>query len=257
MSDSGSTSGWDGAAGPPPPRYPVAPPPASSPPAYVPGPPIGAPPAAAVPPFAPFAPFGPGSAVAPAPQGPAPGVTAGIMSIVAAIVLVPAIALLAVLGLLAVAPSGGDRDPAPVPVASPSDDPAQPDPAQPDPAQPDPGRPDPGQPDPGQPDPGQVEATLQRMIDDYKLARRDGSLWERIPDTEFNQTAVTAFLYLITDLKLAASFGADTSDYLERADELERRLLAEEPLGTDISITLSDRTFTYDGETGAGGFTDT
>ena len=102
---------------------------------------------------------------------------------------------------------------------------------------------------------GPVEATLQAMIDDYRDSRADGSLWGQIPKSEFNETAVTAFLYLLTDLKLAASFGADTSDYLDRAAELERRLLAEEPLGTDISITMTDRTFTYNGETGEGGFT--
>lgn len=106
------------------------------------------------------------------------------------------------------------------------------------------------------PAPGSVEGQLQAMIDDYRDSRADGSLWGRIPKTEFNETAVTAFLYLLTDLKLAASFGADTAEYLDRAAELERKLLAEEPLGTDISITLSDRTFTYDGTTGEGGFTD-
>lgn len=110
--------------------------------------------------------------------------------------------------------------------------------------------------DPDAPPAGSVEGQLQAMIDDYRDSRADGSLWGRIPKTEFNETAVTAFLYLITDLKLAASFGADTSEYLDRAAELERKLLAEEPLGTDISITMTDRTFTYDGTTGEGGFTD-
>ena len=108
--------------------------------------------------------------------------------------------------------------------------------------------------DPG-PDSAAVETSLQSMIDEYKTARDNGSLWTKIPDSDFNHTAVTAFLYLIIDLKLAASFGADTSDYLERADELERKLLNQEPLGSDISIKLSDRTFTYDGDTGEGGYT--
>lgn len=101
-----------------------------------------------------------------------------------------------------------------------------------------------------------VESTLQATIDEYKSARDSGTLWATIPDTEYNRTAVSAFLYLLTDLKLAASFGADTSDYLQRANELEQKLLNQEPLGSDITITLSDRTFTYDGDTGEGGYTD-
>ena len=103
---------------------------------------------------------------------------------------------------------------------------------------------------------GSVEMQLQGLLDRYKTARTDGSLWEQIPDTAFNQTAVSAFLYLITDMKIALSWGGDSEGYLEEAAELERRLLNEEPLGTDISIKLSDRTFTYDGTTGAGGYTD-
>ena len=120
---------------------------------------------------------------------------------------------------------------------------------------------DSGQADPNQgtgdpaPDTGAVESSLQATIDKYKSARDNGSLWADIPDSEFNRTAVSAFLYLLTDLKIAASFGADTSDYLDRADELEQKLLNQEPLGSDISIKLSDRTFTYDGGTGEGGYT--
>ena len=103
---------------------------------------------------------------------------------------------------------------------------------------------------------GSVEMQLQGLLDRYKTARTDGSLWEQIPDTAFNQTAVSAFLYIITDMKIALSWGGDSEGYLEEAAEFERRLLNEEPLGTDISIKLSDRTFTYDGTTGAGGYTD-
>ena len=112
--------------------------------------------------------------------------------------------------------------------------------------------------DPGDdqgPGPAGVESSLQAMIDQYTSDRDDGSLWSTIPDSDFNRTALTAFLYLLTDLRLAASFGADTSDYLSRADALEQKLLSQEPLGTDVTITLRDRTFTYDGDTGEGGFT--
>ena len=116
-----------------------------------------------------------------------------------------------------------------------------------------------GQSDPGTdsaPGSDSVEASLQAKIDEYKTARDTGTLWATIPDTEYNRTALSAFLYLLTDLKIAANFGGDTSDYLDRADELERKLQNQEPLGTDITIKLSDRTFTYDGDTGEGGYTD-
>jgi hypothetical protein len=108
--------------------------------------------------------------------------------------------------------------------------------------------------DPG-PSAGSVESSLQTMIDEYKLARDNGALWKEIPPSDFNHTALTAFLYLLLDLRLAASFGADTSDYLNQADELEQKLLNQEPLGSDVTITLRDRTFTYDGDTGEGGYT--
>jgi hypothetical protein len=101
-----------------------------------------------------------------------------------------------------------------------------------------------------------VESMLQAKIDKYKSARDNGSLWTTIPDSDYNRTALSAFLYLLTDLRLAASFGADTSDYLERANELEQKLLNQEPLGSNVTITLKDRTFTYDGDTGEGGYTD-
>jgi hypothetical protein len=110
-------------------------------------------------------------------------------------------------------------------------------------------------PDQGLADSGSVESSLQAMIDEYRSARDNGSLWNEIPPSDFNHTALTAFLYLLIDMKLAASFGADTSDYLARADELEQKLLNQEPLGSDVTIKLRDSTFTYDGDTGEGGYT--
>ncbi|MGN7966212.1 hypothetical protein ACTJKK_09060 [Microbacterium sp. 22179] len=101
-----------------------------------------------------------------------------------------------------------------------------------------------------------ADVVIQSKIDEYKRARQNGSLWQQIPDNEFNQTAVSAFLYLLTDMKVAAIWGADPSEYLDEVAELERKLLAQEPLGSDIEIILSDRTFTYDGDTGEGGYTD-
>lgn len=164
-----------------------------------------------------------------------------VVAIAAAILGVLVLMILLVMaGVSSIVTLTGDRG-----EAGPSseiDDSAQSDPAQGD--------------DDAAPAAGSVETALQAKIDGYKSARSSGVLWATIDDTEYNRTAVSAFLYLLTDLKLAASFGADTSGYLARADELEQKLLAGEPLGSDISIKLSDRTFTYDGDTGEGGYTD-
>ncbi len=108
------------------------------------------------------------------------------------------------------------------------------------------------------PDSTILETHLDDTIEKYKAARDDGSLWEQLPKTEFNETAVTAFLLLLADMKAATIWGVDESteaEYLSRAFTLEALLLAEEPLGDDIEITFSDdRVFRYDGETGEGGY---
>lgn len=107
-------------------------------------------------------------------------------------------------------------------------------------------------------DPSGIAARLEAKIDEYKRLRDSGALWQSIPDTEFNRTAVSAYLYLMTDMKVATIWGIDAQqaqEYDERMVMLEQRLLAQEPLGDDISITLEDKVFTYDGETGEGGYT--
>lgn len=99
---------------------------------------------------------------------------------------------------------------------------------------------------------------LEQKIDEYKRLRDSGELWQSIPDTEFNRTAVSAFLYFLTDMKVATIWGVDAAtadEYEQRMTMLEERLLAQQPLGDDIEITLEDKVFTYDGETGAGGYT--
>ena len=184
-----------------------------------------------------------GSPVAPSSQGPKRGVIIAIAAVVAAVIIVPIIAVITVWLVFAGSPGSNESAPPPVPTSSPIAEPDEP--ADPTTTE-----------APDLPGGDSVEAQLEALFDKYLAARNDGSLWQQIPDTEFNRTAVVAFLYLITDLKGAAAFGADTSDYMDRAAELERKLLAEEPLGTDISIKGSERTFTYDGETGAGGYTD-
>ncbi|KQQ67380.1 hypothetical protein ASF63_09345 [Microbacterium sp. Leaf320] len=103
-----------------------------------------------------------------------------------------------------------------------------------------------------------IADVLQAKIDEYKRLRDSGALWQSIPDTEFNRTAVSAFLYFLTDMKVATIWGVDEAqaqEYEERMTMLEERLLAQEPLGDDIQITLEDEVFTYDGETGEGGYT--
>ena len=87
----------------------------------------------------------------------------------------------------------------------------------------------------------------------------DGSLWQQIPDNEFNRTAVQAFLYIITDMRAGTIFGVDektAKEYEANAKQAEERLLAQEPLGVDIRIDNGKRVFVYDGDTGEGGYVD-
>lgn len=117
---------------------------------------------------------------------------------------------------------------------------------------------DPESDDSGDADASGIADVLQAKIDEYKRLRESGALWESIPDTEFNRTAVSAFLYFLTDMKVATIWGVDEAqaqEYEDRMTMLEERLLAEQPLGDDIQITLEDEVFTYDGETGEGGYT--
>ncbi|GAA1984372.1 hypothetical protein GCM10009718_22180 [Isoptericola halotolerans] len=102
-----------------------------------------------------------------------------------------------------------------------------------------------------------VELFLQQRISEVKLLRESGDLWEQIPDDEFNRTAVSAYLYLMTDMELATRFGVDeqtADEYVERARHLEELLMAQEPLGSSIDLTFEDGVFRYDGDTGEGGY---
>lgn len=114
--------------------------------------------------------------------------------------------------------------------------------------------------DPEIPGTDAVGDRLEALAEQYRQARDDGTLWERIPDTERNRAAVSAFLYLITDMKIATIWGVDKetqAQYARDAQLLEERLLAQEPLGTSVEITFEDgRVFRYDGETGEGGYTE-
>ncbi|WP_314096344.1 hypothetical protein [Microbacterium foliorum] len=114
---------------------------------------------------------------------------------------------------------------------------------------------------PSGPDAGagaEIADILDAKMDEYKRLRDSGALWQSIPDNDFNRTAVAAFLFFLTDMKVATLWGVDAAqaqEYEERMTMLEERLLAQQPLGDDIKITLEDQIFTYDGETGEGGFT--
>ncbi|MCM3780790.1 hypothetical protein [Microbacterium hydrocarbonoxydans] len=104
----------------------------------------------------------------------------------------------------------------------------------------------------------EIADLLQAKADEYKRLRDSGALWQSIPDTEFNRTAVSAFLYFLTDMKVATIWGVDAqtaAEYEQRMAMLEEKLLAQQPLGDDIQITLEEgRVFRYDGETGEGGY---
>jgi len=116
---------------------------------------------------------------------------------------------------------------------------------------------DPPSDDPGDADASGIADVLQSKIDEYKQLRDSEALWEKIPDNEFNRTAVSAFLYFLVDMKSATLWGVDEAqaqEYQERMTMLEERLLAQQPLGDDIKITLEDKVFTYDGTTGEGGY---
>ena len=77
------------------------------------------------------------------------------------------------------------------------------------------------------------------------------------PDDEHNRVAVQAFLYILTDMHSAFLWGVDeptAQKFKTDAEDVERKLLAQQPLGTDIKITSNNGTFTYNGDTGEGGW---
>ena len=242
----------DAGARPPsfPPVVPLAPPVSAPPPA---------PPAAPLPPYAAATPPAPSAGGYPAPApgvgyaAPAPAKTSNTLGIVLA--LVGGLVIFAVVGIAVLVgflmPSRDEA--APAPVSSPSafaedpDEPSEESPSDGD---------EPVDPDT---DATGIADRLEAKIDEYKRLRDSGALWQTIPDNEYNRTAVSAYLYLMTDMKVATIWGVDAEQaqkYDERMVMLEEKLLAQEPLGDDIKITLDDRIFTYDGETGEGGYTD-
>lgn len=235
----------------------IPPPPAGTQP-WTPGasvplaPPLGAPtapaqplhPIAAPPPVTPSQPgFDPAaypiSSVAPAPQRSSSRSIGIVLGVIGGVVALAVVGIAVVVGLL-IAPSDPDPVAIPTPVAQPTE-PSGDDPADADAAAGD-----------------EIADVLDAKMDEYKRLRDSGALWQSIPDTEFNRTAVTAFLFFLTDMKVATIWGVDAAtadEYRERMAMLEEKLLAQQPFGDDIEIVLEEgRVFRYDGDTGEGGY---
>lgn len=246
-------------SGEPPPAQPYGmpqqPPVAPTPPHASPQPPYATPQpgygAPQQPPYAYAQPNGgyPISSVAPPPARSSARANGLVLALVGGLLAVIIVGVAVIIGVLAngaqtpAAEPTGISAPTPLPSSAPSDpsDPSD----------------DPG----GAPDAeagAEIADLLQAKADEYKRLRDSGALWQSIPDTEFNRTAVTAFLYFLTDMKVATIWGIDAqtaAEYEERMTMLEEKLLAQQPLGDDIQITLEEgRVFRYDGETGEGGY---
>jgi hypothetical protein len=190
------------------------------------------------------------SSVAPAPQRSSSRSIGLVLGVIGGVVALAVIGIAVVVGLL-IAPSSPDPIAIPTPVAQPTAPPGA------DPSEGSDG--DTGTESESESgDASDIAAALEAKIDEYKRLRDSGALWQSIPDTEFNRTAVSAFLYFLTDMKVATIWGVDAStasEYRERMAMLEEKLLAQQPLGDDIEITFEEgRVFRYDGETGEGGY---
>lgn len=233
-----------------------------APPLSTPSPPAPSPP---LPPYAAGLPTGPptsGAYPGPAAPGAYPAALPParstnrlgiVLAVIGGAVVLAVVGIAAAVGLLL----GMSEPPSPSAPTAVADDPSAPaeDPSSDD----DPQADDDPESDPApDADPSGIAERLEAKIDEYQRLRDSGALWQSIPDNEFNRTAVSAFLYLMTDMKVATIWGIDdeqAQEYDERMAMLEERLLAQEPLGDDIKITLEDKVFTYDGETGEGGYT--
>jgi hypothetical protein len=165
------------------------------------------------------------------------------------------VAAIAVAGFLLASSSRPSADPVPSATTEPSEEPST-EPSESPAAEPS----SPSADGPVSTSPAEIEGQLQAKIDEYKQARDSGTLWATIPDTDFNRTAVSAFLYFLTDMKVATIWGIDQAtaeEYAQDAADLEALLLAQQPLGSDIEISFEDgRVFRYDGDTGEGGYFD-
>ena len=84
------------------------------------------------------------------------------------------------------------------------------------------------------------------MYERYLAASKDGTIADLVPNGDaVDPRYFSDFLYLLADLKGATAFmgAGDTAaiaDIGEQVDELERRFLAGEDLGSSVKITRSD-----------------
>lgn len=98
----------------------------------------------------------------------------------------------------------------------------------------------------------EMETYIVDMLEHYRAARDDGSIFEHVADTDEGRGYVQDFLFLLTDQRSALYFlpGATSTnpgelDALiegrrERVAELERQFLANEDFGVSIRITRLD-----------------
>lgn len=102
-----------------------------------------------------------------------------------------------------------------------------------------------------------LEAKIERNRDAVNSALHP--LWDSIEYNDHNRTALYALNYFLIDLKVATGMGVDRAEireYQELINEYEERFWAGQPLGRDVMIRYEDRTFSYDGSTGEGGWTE-
>lgn len=85
--------------------------------------------------------------------------------------------------------------------------------------------------------------TATQMYDAYISMKRDGSIYRIIPDTDDGRRYFRAFMYAVTDVKIAESIaGGLSSDEKRDLAEREQLFLALEDLDIDIDITHTDGT---------------
>ncbi|MBV0894988.1 hypothetical protein [Microbacterium sp. NC79] len=100
-----------------------------------------------------------------------------------------------------------------------------------------------------------VGGAIEGVLNEYDQMEANGELWQLIPHDTGNTYAYLAFRYLLTDLKSATAFGVDNAkaqEYWSKVIAYETKLLAQEPLGVDVTIETKKSYFHYDGTTGEG-----
>lgn len=97
----------------------------------------------------------------------------------------------------------------------------------------------------------QAEADAEFIIDTqerYLAAQEDGSILQLVPGgAQVDPDYITAYLYVLTDLRSAVRFTSPSAEnapqlaeYAANVREHERRFLAGEDLDVDVSITRKD-----------------